>query len=303
MVDDITVATTSVAQNPAAATPPAATPAENAPAAAETKPAEASVTTSDDFDENQIPEASRDNFRKYRESQKAKASEYEKKLKEESNRLNEETRKRMEYESRWKDYETRQRAAQQQPTEAGPKPDYKNYSTIEEYTDALEKWKEADAINKYKGTLTQQQQQQKAQEEASQMQIKGNAARAKYADFDQVVRPITAVANQIPILVQFIKEFDNGTDVLYHLGKNPAALEALTKLQPFAAGQELLRIQGALSAPAPKAVTKAPEPMTPVNSGGDGTVKSVLELVKKDDVTDYVARENRKELRKRKGSE
>lgn len=252
--------------------------------------------SADDFDENIIPEASRDNFRKFRESQKAKVSEYEKKL-------NDETRKRMEFESKYGEVESRQRAAQSQPKNAGPKPDYRNFSTIEEYTEAYDKWKEQDAISKYQGTLTQQQHAQKIHEENARLAVKGNAARSKYHDFDRVVGPILSIANQIPVMTQFIREYENGTDVLYHLGQNPAALEALSKLQPFAAGQELLRIQAALSTPAPKTMSKAPEPLNPVNTGGDGNVKSVLELVKKDKIDDFVARENRKELRRRKGSE
>jgi hypothetical protein len=290
MTDDISVGATPIAQT---SVPENKTTSDSVPSTQEQKPQN---TSPDDFDESIIPESSRDNFRKFRESQKAKVSDYEKKL-------NEETRKRMEYESRWNDYESRQRAAQNQPANIGPKPDYRNYSSVEEYTEAVEKWKEAEAINRYKTTQAQEQQQQKQRQEVALIQNKARSASAKYADFAQVVQPISAIADQIPSLVQFIKEFDNGMDVLYHLGKNPATLEALSKLQPFAAGQELLRIQAAMSAPTSKAITKAPEPMSPVNSGGDGSVKSILELVKKDDVSDYVAMEHRKELRKRKGTE
>ena len=206
----------------------------------------------------------------------------------------------MEYEATVAQIQAQQRNTQQP---IGEQPDYKNFSTIEEYRDAVVKWaKQAGAVE-FQGSLTQRQQQQLAQQEASKMMARGNAARAKYPDFDQVTGSIIPIANQIPVVVQFIKEFDNGTDVLYHLGKNPAVLEALSKLQPFAAGQELLRIQSALSTPAPKAVSQAPAPINPVSTGGDGNVKSVLELVKKDDATDYVAREMRRELRRKKGAE
>lgn len=255
----------------------------------------ATVTSADDFDENIIPEGSRDNFRKYRESQKTKLTEYERKL-------NDETRKRMDYEARVTQFQAQQKNAQQ-PADLGEKPDFKTFGTIEEYRDALLKWGKQAGAKEFQETLTQQQTQQKEREAASKMAARGNAARMKYPDFDQITRPILAVANQIPTVVQFIKEFDNGTDVLYHLGKNPAALDALSKMQPFAAGQELLRIQAALSAPVQKAISQAPAPINPVNTGGDGNTKSVLELVKKENLDDYVARENRKELRKRKGAE
>lgn len=247
----------------------------------------------EDFDENQISEGARDNFRKYRETQKAKYTE-------QSNKLSEETRRRMQAEARAAEFESRQRSTEQ-PEDPGAEPDYKNYATIEEYRDALKAWqKKSDAFEAHVN-LRKNQANQTQQAEQQKILAKGDSARTKYADFNQVISPILPIANQIPALVQFVREFDNGTDVLYHLGKNPAVLEGLSKMQPFAAGQELLRIQAALSTPAPKAISQAPEPMTPVNTGTDGSVKSILELVKKDDVTDFVARENRKALREKRG--
>ena len=256
-------------------------------------PKETSATF-EDFDENQIPESSRENFRKYRETQTKKTQEIESKL-------NAETRRRMEYEAQVSDFQARQRASQNVPVQVGEKPDYRQFATIEEYGAALEKWAKTAAASEYTTRQQQERQQRALQEEAAKMQAKGNAARMKYADFDQVVKPIVAVANQIQPLMMFMQEFDNGTDVLYHLGKNPAVLETLAKMQPFAAGQELLRIQAALSAPTPRAVSQAPAPINPVNSGGDGSVRSVLEQVKKEDVSDFVARENRKLMRGKRG--
>ena len=283
MVDEPTVTATPI-------TPSAPAVSDTTPVSTPAAPA---TPANDDFDENIIPEGSRDNFRKYRESQQKKQTEYETKL-------NAETRKRMEYESRVSDYENRQRQQQTQPV--GEKPKYTEFSTVEEYDAALEKYYSAKAVSDYRSNQTQQQKQQQAYDEALRMRAKGVAAMAKYPDFVQVTQPIIQIANNIPVLKQFVEEFDNGTDVLYHLGKNPAVLEGLSKLKPFAAGQELLRIQAALSTPNPKAVSQAPAPINPVNSGGDGSVKSVLEQVKKDDVTDFIERENRKELRKRKGA-
>lgn len=270
---------------------PVAPVIDNNPPSAANPPA----STSDDFDETIIPEGSRDNFRKYREAQKAKEEDYQKKL-------NDETRKRMEYEARWAETQARQQATQQ-PNEPGEEPDYRTFGTIEEFKEAYKKWAKQVGATEYQGSLTQAQQQQKQQEESAKMLAKGNAARMKYPDFNQVTQPILPIAAQIPALMQFMREVDNSPDVLYHLAKNPAVLDGLSKLQPFAAGQELLRIQAALSTPASKAISQAPAPITPVSTGGDGNVKSVLELVKKDDASDFVARENRKEIRRRKGAE
>jgi hypothetical protein len=139
--------------------------------------------------------------------------------------------------------------------------------------------------------------------------LRPDSGRATVAGIDVIknpekVREVIGLSGQYAAVDEILTGYDNLVmfGELYHLGKNPAALEALTKLQPFAAGQELLRIQAALSTPNPKAMSQAPAPINPVNSGGDGSVKSVLEQVKKDDVSDFIDRENRKELRKRKGA-
>jgi hypothetical protein len=309
MSDDVLAAGSAAPNSTASAgaAAPVVNPVENtagnaASSAATT--ANAPAAPADDFDENLIPEGSRDNFRKYRESQKAKlAAEVEKTRSEFEKKLNDETRRRMEYEARTAEYEAKQKASQGQPEDPGSEPDYKSFATIEEYRDALKAWQKKAATFEYAAQQKQQEEQRKAHEEQAKVAAKGNAARQKYPDFNQVIAPILPVANRIPALVQFINEFDTGTDVLYHLGKNPAVLEGLSRMQPFAAGQELLRIQAALSAPAPKAVTQAPEPMKTVDTGNDSSVKGILELVRKEDVSDYVARENRKLMRRSKGPE
>lgn len=251
-------------------------------------------TSADDFDENIIPEGSRENFKKYREAQKLKYTGLE-------NKLNEETRQRLAYESKVREYNARQLEAQN-TAPSGEEPDYRKFETVEAYRDAVAAHVKAQAIHEFKQTQTTNYQQEQYRQQLAKDQQKLNVALAKYPDFRDVVVPIAAAADQIPMLGQFIREFDNGMDVVYHLGKNPTALEALSRMQPFAAGQELLRIQAALSTPATKLITQAPPPLNPVNTGGDGSVKSVLEMVKKEDVSDYIARENRAELRRRKGA-
>jgi hypothetical protein len=279
------------------------TPVQNT-ADVSSAPAPTLPVTHDDFDENIIPETSRDNFRKYRESQKSKLSEYESKLVEE-------TRKRLDYETKIAQYEAERNQNLLQRANPGEKPKWQDFSTIEEYSDALEKWKDADSTYKNNQSQTQQQQQQKERENVARMQARGNFARQKYQDFDQTVMPVANalnynVPNNVPREVkvafnQYVSENDNGADVLYQLGKNPAAFEALTKLQPIAVIRELDRIGAALGTPKPVSISRAPDPITPVNSGGDGSVKSVLEMVKNDKIDDFVERENRKEIRRRKG--
>jgi hypothetical protein len=253
----------------------------------------------DDFDENIIPESSRDNFRKYRESQKSKVSEYEKKL-------NDETRRRMEYEATLSSIQAQQRNIQQQPVDIGEMPNYQSFSTIEEYRDAVVKWAKQVGAQELQGTLTQRQQQQQQQQAQIKAQQKVQEGVAKYPDFLNTVLPIASIAAQIPALTFYTNNEKNANDMLYHLGKNPVVLQALVELNKtnqWAAGKEVDRIAAALSTPPARSMSQAPAPISPVSTGGDGDIKSVLELVKKDKLDDFVARENRKELRRRKGAE
>lgn len=280
MTDDANAAASAVAQ------PSAAPVADNSPST--------SISSApDDFDENQIPESSRENFRKYRESQQTKAKEWE-------NKLSTETRQRLEAEARASQYEQRLRPAEDNK-ELGPEPDYKEFRTIEEYRDALKVWNKKAAIAEYKAGQTQQQTQQQEAEQSAKRAAKGQQAMQKHADFAQLLRPLIPVIDSIPVLGMFVDESERGTDVLYEFLKNPVLLEGLRKMSPFAAGKELLRIEAALSAPVTKAVTQAPDPLNPVSTGGDGNVRGILDLVKKDDVSDFVARENRKIIRSKRG--
>lgn len=308
---------------PAAATDtaaPASQPAaDNAlPAASEGQQATA-TPPDDDFDENLVPETSRDNFRKYREKVKSQQADWEK-------RNNDAIRKTYEAEARAADVERRFLASQKPVdlAEVGSPPDGPvapslddpNIKTMEDYNAAKKKY--ADDILKWRDQVaewagrkslaeerqrqTQTQTARQQQEEGIRMAAKGRAAMQKYQDFQAVTAPFIQSAEQIPELQLFVRDSDTGTDVLYHLCKNPALLDGLAKMPtPYARAKELLRLESAINAPAPKAQTKAPEPMTPVG-GGDGNVTKLLDLVKKDDVSEYIARSNREALRKRRGT-
>lgn len=87
-------------------------------------------------------------------------------------------------------------------------------------------------------------------------------AREKYADFDQVARrpdlPVT------PAMADMIVGMDGGTDVLYHLGKNPEMAARIAQLPPVQAALEIGRIEAGLATPRPIAQSKAPPPIAPV---------------------------------------
>lgn len=94
-------------------------------------------------------------------------------------------------------------------------------------------------------------------------------AKGRYADFDQV-----ALAQDVPITPQIasmLKQSERGPDLAYWLGMNKAAaaeIAALSKTSIAQAAWHLGRIEAALSAPAPRKTSQAPEPINPTKGGG-----------------------------------
>jgi hypothetical protein len=91
--------------------------------------------------------------------------------------------------------------------------------------------------------------------------------RERMPDFDQVVTQQTPVhQNAVP----FIAESERGAEILYHLGKNPAAARDLWQkfeTAPAQALMELGRIEARIATPAAKTVSKAPRPAPAITGG------------------------------------
>jgi hypothetical protein len=94
-------------------------------------------------------------------------------------------------------------------------------------------------------------------------------ARKRYADFDAV-----ALNKQLPTPIKhggvidlFVATEEHGTDVLYHLAKNPKVLAEISKLNPFQQHRRLIEIESRVTAGPPR--TSAPRP--PSEVGGRGT--------------------------------
>lgn len=106
-------------------------------------------------------------------------------------------------------------------------------------------------------------------------------ARTRYTDFDAVVsNPKLPITNE---MAEVIKDSDNGADVAYWLGKNPAEAQRIAQLPPIAAARELGRIEARLT-PQPRRISSAPPPVETVGSRGgsnnDPDKMSVDQLLK-----------------------
>ena len=117
----------------------------------------------------------------------------------------------------------------------------------------------------------EQQQQQieatKQQQEAVTREAWGEQvadAKARYADFDQVVmNNPTLPINET--MAQVIQASDKGADVAYHLGTNPQVAAQISQMAPLDAARAIGALEAQLSLPKPRTNTTAPEPIAPVS--------------------------------------
>jgi hypothetical protein len=95
----------------------------------------------------------------------------------------------------------------------------------------------------------------------------------KYEDADEMMVEIFTRDDGTypisPVMRDAIFEADNGPEVLYNLWKNPKEMRRIASLRPAAQALELGRLSVRLSTQTPTATTvsKAPEPIKPVNAG------------------------------------
>ena len=156
------------------------------------------------------------------------------------------------------------------PVEQADKPSRQNFSTEDEYIEALADWKASEAIAKRE----QQQRGAKLKAEAEAIDGAFNArlevATKEIDDFKEVVGAATV---EIPdFMVMAIKESEQGPMLVYYLAQHPDEAKRIASMRPVQALKQLLQIERGLSDDEPAAPTpsasperkRAPEPITPV---------------------------------------
>ena len=87
----------------------------------------------------------------------------------------------------------------------------------------------------------------------------------QYPDFQSAVITLDALGISQDS-VESILGMDDAHKVIYALGKNPDEASRILSLPPIQQGRELERLALKSAQPAPKAVSKAPAPITPIDS-------------------------------------
>ena len=106
-----------------------------------------------------------------------------------------------------------------------------------------------------------------------------------FADKTEDFMDVIEAVDDIPVsaaLQEIIVSSENGPELMYELAKNREEYERIAKLSPLAVARELGKLEVKLAARAseqkaePKKLTKAPQPIEPVGSGGAGKVRKSI---------------------------
>jgi len=183
--------------------------------------------------------------------------------------------------------------------QALPRPKQADYPDFEEYQAALSAFHSVGVLDK--------REQQKLEAEAKQhfdragqvKQAKKDAdaqnwaahleeGKSRYPDFVEVfTSPQLHVA---PKLAEHVFNSDVAADVAYFLGKNPAISSAMSGMGEIDMARAFGRLEAQVSAPKPKTVSTAPDPITPLN--GRATAGSKPEQMSPDNYRKWRAAGN-----------
>lgn len=179
------------------------------------------------------------------------------------------------------------------------------FKTYDEFLEARDAWLRADTLREFeeRQTKTQKELQQKQQQEtiAREWGSRVSKAKEKYADYDSVALNPELPIKQGSVVDAFILDSANGTDVLYHLGKNPQELERINGMNPLQQARELFKIEMKYSNPPVKRVTSAPPPPRTVNPTGHASADEVEQALKQDDFLSYRNSANARDIARFRG--
>lgn len=175
-------------------------------------------------------------------------------------------------------------------TTSTAEPDIADFESYDEYLSARDAWRDG---QKQQGSQTagndEDAQLQRLNDAYSTVTETFDDAREKYSDFDAVVlkNPADGGPEISPEMVVAMAECDEPGEVAYWLGKHHEEASRIARMDdPRSIARAISRIEGRIeaeaSAPKPqpqkKTTTKAPDPPSPVDSGGAANNKSLVEM-------------------------
>ena len=143
-------------------------------------------------------------------------------------------------------------------------PDISDFDTLDEYVEAVAEYK---LNQKSQETLSKQAQQTQAQAQAQEWVSKVNKVREVAPDFDEAFNNVANI-EFAPIALEAVAQHPKGAEIAYMLGKDVSEAYRIAALPPSMQLMAIGEVAARASLPKPKAVSTAPKPVKPVNSGG-----------------------------------
>lgn len=143
--------------------------------------------------------------------------------------------------------------------------------------------------------LAEREKAQEAEKRTEAFYEKAEKATERYPDFNAVVANPDLKINEG--MVEFISDSDLGADVAYFLGKNPIKAAQIAEMSPIKAARALTQIESELAARPKANPSKAPEPITPINSRGKSQASSAPS--DDDDIDTWMKKERERVMRSR----
>lgn len=182
--------------------------------------------------------------------------------------------------------ETRQQILAEQKSVAPKALNVDDFSTWEEYNDALLDQRVENRLNKREQDVVKQQQASAAQNESERVQNLEHTlyevGNKKFGDFDDVVESVKD--NLIKAGVGFstagvasILDSDKSADIIHYLSKNPVEAVRIASLSEYTQAKEIGKLEDKLSATAKVKASNAPEPRTGI-SGGQSLEKTTDQM-------------------------
>lgn len=144
------------------------------------------------------------------------------------------------------------------PVDRSVKPRAEDFETHEAFVEALTDFK-------LEQKLADREQKQKAVERSNAWEQQKEAARTKYADFDEVFNDAPM---PVPVVAGAMLKHPAGVEIGYYLAKNPTDYRRIQALSdPVEIGFEMAAIAARIASPdKPKSASSAPKPPVPVTA-------------------------------------
>jgi len=159
--------------------------------------------------------------------------------------------------------------AQAQPMESTAKPARTQFTSDDDYIEALTDWKAQEAIAKRERQQLEARQQAEQSEVAQQWDKRQQEAIAAISDYAEVIGKSDVVVP--PYVHQALLESEQGPEIAYYLALHPEEAKRIAAMKPMAAIKRILSLESDLADPEPAVKisdppkkSKAPEPINPV---------------------------------------